>query len=346
MKEVDYIVVGLGIAGICFCEQLREHGKSFVVFDAAEQTATAIAGGVVNPVALKRFTPAWNVAQFLPRSLPFFKKISERLETPFLQIMGIDRILHSVQEQNDWLVASDSLRLSFFLSSEIVKNTNTSVEAPFGFGSVAEVFKIDTPVLIRAYREDLLRSGNLISENFDYDAINSEEQNIQYKKHSARKIIFAEGAGAINNPYFSVDCLIPKKGEYIVVKVPQLGLKSILKGPIFVIPLGDDLYKVGASFDHHATTCEITEEGKAQLVAKLKKIINCSFEVVDQMAGMRPTVKDRRPLLGTISQKNMIFFNGLGTRGLGMAPLLSSQLYDFAEHQTPLPDEINIQRFN
>jgi len=342
---VDYIVVGLGIAGICFCEQLREHGKSFVVFDATEQTATAIAGGVVNPVVLKRFTPVWNVAQFLPLALPFYQRISERLETPFLQMMGIDRILHSVQEQNDWLVAGDSRRLSSFLSAEVVKNTNTSVEAPFGFGSVAEVFKIDTPVLIRAYREDLLMSGNLISENFDYDAVDSVAQNIQYKKHSARKIIFAEGAAAVNNPYFNVDCLIPKKGEYIVVKTSHLGLKSVLKGPIFVIPLGDDLYKVGATFDHHATTCEITEAGKAQLIESLKKIINCPFEVVDQMAGMRPTVKDRRPLLGTISQENIIFFNGLGTRGLGMAPLLSSQLYDFAEHQTTLPEEINIQRF-
>ena len=357
MKEVDYIVVGLGIAGLCFCEQLREHGKSFVVFDAGEQTATAISGGVVNPVVLKRFTPVWNVAQFLPQAFPFYQKLSERLKTPFLQRVGIDRILQSPQEQNDWLVASDTLRLSSFLSSEIIKNTNPSVEAPFGFGSVGDVFKIDTPSLLKGYRSELRKNGTLISENFDYlamspryeqpkDSLAPQRSGIEYKNYRAGKIVFAEGAMAAHNPYFNVDCLIPKKGEYLVVKAPQLRLQSILKGSIFVIPLGADLYKVGATFDHKSSSYEITENGRTQLVASLRKLINCPFEVVDQMAGMRPTVKDRRPLLGILSNEHILFFNGLGTRGLGMAPLLSRQLYDFAEKNLPLPEDVNIQRFS
>ena len=41
MKEADYIIVGLGIAGITFCEQLERYGDSFVVFDTAEESATA-----------------------------------------------------------------------------------------------------------------------------------------------------------------------------------------------------------------------------------------------------------------------------------------------------------------
>jgi len=49
--------------------------------------------------------------------------------------------------------------------------------------------------------------------------------------------------------------------------------------------------------------------------------------------------------LGSISSREILFFNGLGTRGLGMAPLLSKQLFDYAENNTPLPDEVNIQRF-
>jgi glycine/D-amino acid oxidase-like deaminating enzyme len=81
-------------------------------------------------------------------------------------------------------------------------------------------------------------------------------------------------------------------------------------------------------------------------VASLSKLIKCPFEVVDQMAGMRPTVKDRRPLLGILSSEHILFFNGLGTRGLGMAPLLSQQLYNFTEQNIPLPEEINIQRFS
>ncbi|TDI75531.1 MAG: FAD-dependent oxidoreductase, partial [Bacteroidetes bacterium] len=72
MKEADYIIVGLGIAGITFCEQLEGYGHSFVVFDTAEGSATAMAGGTINPVMLKRFTPVWKATEFFSEALSFY----------------------------------------------------------------------------------------------------------------------------------------------------------------------------------------------------------------------------------------------------------------------------------
>ena len=345
MKEVDYIIVGLGIAGITFCEQLKLQGKRFVVFDPIKDTATAIAGGVVNPVVLKRFTAVWNIQTFLPGAFTYYSILSDQLEVDCVKPVQLHRILKSVQEQNDWLVAGDTHRLAPFLSSEILENTNPSVDAPYGFGGVQQVFRIDTPVLIEAYREALVNSGQLHTEIFEYEALEATQPVLQYKKYKARKVVFAEGAGAVHNPYFNLQCLIPKKGEYLIVKAPQWRLKAILKGAIFIIPLGDDHYKVGATFDHHSTECKITQDAKEELKVKVRNIMNLPFEVVDQVAGMRPTVKDRRPLLGSIHNKNLLFFNGLGTRGLVMAPWLAEQLYQFSENDQPIPEEINIKRF-
>ena len=346
VKQVDYIIVGLGIAGISFCERLQEAGKSFVVIDGPQPAATTVAGGVVNPVVLKRFTPIWNLPQFFAEAFPFYNKMVERLGVNFLQAVSLLRVLNSVEEQNDWLVASDKLSLSSFLSAEVFKNSNPNVHAPFGYGSVNEVFQINTPLLLDAYGEDLLQKEQLLSEAFEYDELQLDaETGIEYKNYRASKIVFAEGSGAIHNPLFNIECLIPKKGEYIVFKSVELNLDAILKGPIFIIPLGNDLYKAGATFDHHGKSPEITDTGKLQLETAVRKLIHCPFEVVDQMAGMRPTVKDRRPLLGALEHPNVLFYNGLGTRGLGMAPLLSQQLYDYAENNTPLPSEVNITRF-
>ncbi|MEM7085140.1 MAG: FAD-dependent oxidoreductase [Bacteroidota bacterium] len=356
MKEVDYIIVGLGIAGITFCERLRQAGKSFVVFDPSLPSATRVAGGVVNPVVLKRFTPIWNLPQFHAEAYPFYSEMAKRLGVDFLKKMLLQRVFNNVQEQNDWLVASDKSNLSFFLSSELVKNHNPLIEMPFGFGNVNEVFKINTTLLMETYKEDLVQHEQLIAEKFDYNLLQLDPKNeggpnwdkaaaVQYKSYKSERIVFSDGVEGLHNPYFSVDCLIPKKGEYIIFKAPQLRLKSILKGAIFIIPLGNDRYKAGATFDHHGQKPDITPEGKDQLVASVRKLIHCPFEVVDQIAGMRPTVKDRRPVLGCLSHQQVFFFNGLGTRGLGMAPLLSKQLFDFAEHNVPLPDEVNIQRF-
>ena len=58
--KVDYIVVGLGLAGLAFVEELISNKKSFVVFEDNSQTSSLVAGGVYNPVVLKRFTPVWN----------------------------------------------------------------------------------------------------------------------------------------------------------------------------------------------------------------------------------------------------------------------------------------------
>ena len=37
-KTVDYIIVGLGLAGIAFAEELKKAHKSFVVFEDVSQT--------------------------------------------------------------------------------------------------------------------------------------------------------------------------------------------------------------------------------------------------------------------------------------------------------------------
>jgi hypothetical protein len=35
-----------------------------------------------------------------------------------------------------------------------------------------------------------------------------------------------------------------------------------------------------------------TEEGKTELIDRIKEIITCDFEIVQHFAGVRPTVKD------------------------------------------------------
>ena len=345
MKEADYIIVGLGIAGITFCEQLERYGHSFVVFDTAEGSATAIAGGTINPVMLKRFTPVWKATEFFSEALSFYQNLSNKLNVPIVDVMPIHRILNNVLEQNNWLLASDTKKLSPFISSEIFTGENLSVVMPFGYGCVLQSFKLNLEKMLKAYRRYLLKKNCLIPEKFDHAKLAVGKNEFQYENFKAKQLVFAEGAAAMHNPYFSIDSLIPKKGEYIIFKAPQLRLKCILKGAFFIIPMGNDLYKAGATFAHGDTSYTVTRKGKDQLIAAVKKMISCPFEVIDQVVGMRPTVKDRRPLLGRISESKPVFFNGLGARGLLMAPLLAKQLYDYTENSIPLSEEIDINRY-
>jgi len=346
MKEVDYIVVGLGIAGLSFAEQLSEHNKSFVVIDKGVHGSTTVSGGVFNPTVLKRFTAAWNATVFVQDALPFYQGLAKKLKVSIMETLPVYRILKSVEEQNNWMLASGNDAVESFLSSEILKNNNTSVIAPFGLGSVVGAGRIDPSLLLKVYRDYLLDQDKLCSQRFEYDMLTSDNGRINYKDLSARHIVFAEGAAAIHNPYFPKQCLVGNKGEYIIIKAPELKSTAILKGPMMVIPLGSDLYKVGATYSRDDYTHHNTDEAREEIVAKLRNMLSCDFEVVDQVAGVRPTVKDRRPLLGALpDQANTYFYNGLGTRGILMAPALSKMLYMFIEAGVPLPSEVDIQRF-
>jgi len=46
----DYIIVGLGVAGFSFIQQLEENRQNFIVFDNNSQQSTRIAGGMFNPI--------------------------------------------------------------------------------------------------------------------------------------------------------------------------------------------------------------------------------------------------------------------------------------------------------
>jgi glycine/D-amino acid oxidase-like deaminating enzyme len=147
------------------------------------------------------------------------------------------------------------------------------------------------------------------------------------------------------NPYFKHLPLDGTKGELFVIKAPKLDLDVIVNASVFILPLGNDLFKIGATYDWNDKTDSPSEEGKAELIEKIKEVITCDFEIVAHLAGVRPTVKDRRPLIGTHPNHSSIhILNGLGTRGVMLGPAMAKALFENIEYQKPLDKEIDIKR--
>lgn len=344
--NVDYIVVGCGLAGISFCEQLRVHNKTFVVFDDASQKSSIVAGGLYNPVILKRFTPVWKSDEQLQLALTMYTKLEQDLDLKLDFKIPVYRKFASLEEQNDWFTASDKPQLSKYLSDKIIKNYNPFIDAPFGYGKVLHTGKIDVKTLMRAYKSYLIKNNALIEDPFQYHRLQVSITDIQYENINAKYIVFAEGFGVTRNPFFNSLPLIPAKGELLTIHAPNLTIDYVLKGNVFLIPLGNNLYSVGATYNWDDTSHAITEKARRELLDKLKTIISCPFEIVNQVAGIRPTVKDRRPLVGNHKAYNNLFvLNGLGTRGVMIAPYVAQKLYNYIEYKSPLDKEIDIQRF-
>lgn len=343
---IDYLIIGSGLAGISYAEVALKNKKSIVVIDDKSQNSSRIAGGLYNPVILKRFSEVWKAEEQLALMEGFYKDLEAKLNVKFNFKLPILRKFFSIEEQNNWFAASDKPLLAPFLSTKLIYTKYHGIDSPYDYGEVLHTGYVDTALLLDQYQEYLKQNGLLLQESFDYAQVIFNEDFVQYKGYEARHIIFAEGFGMHANPFFGDLPLDGTKGELFIIKAPDLNLDVIVNTSVFILPLGNSLFKVGATYNWKDKTDLPTEEGKAELLERIEEIINCDFEIVSHFGGVRPTVRDRRPMIGTHDvYKSLHLLNGLGTRGVMLGPAMAKELFDFIENEIPLDPTIDINRF-
>lgn len=343
---IDYLIVGSGLAGIAFAETAVNNSKSILVIDNDSKSSSKVAGGLYNPVILKRFTPIWNAQEQLNELTSFYAILESKLGVQFDFKKPILRNFFSIEEQNNWFVASDKKDLAPFLSTKLITEKIDGLDSPFDFGEVKQTGYVDVALLLEKYKSNLIHNNLFLNDSFDYSVLKSNSDGIVYNTILAKHIVFAEGFGMHSNPYFNHLPLDGTKGELFIIKAPQLDLKEIVNTSVFIIPLGEDLFKVGATYNWEDKSNTPTEEGKQELIARIKEILNCEFEIISHFAGVRPTVKDRKPLIGTHSvHKNLHILNGLGTRGVMLGPIMAKTLFESIEFGSTIPRDINIERY-
>ncbi len=346
MKEVDYIIVGFGLAGMAYAEVCEQSQKTFVVIDKEVENASRVAAGLYNPVILKRYSLPYKALEQFDKALVFYKKMEEKLGVTILSDLPVRKVFYNIEDQNNWFTASDAIGLNRFVNSTIVKNTTNVVRAPFDFGEVAETGKLDVVKLQGSFKKYLENKNAFAKASFNHSDIQFKNNHVIYQAYKAKHIVFAEGFGMKSNPFFAKLPLVGNKGEYIIIKSPLLKLDAAIKSSFFIIPLGDNLYKVGATYNWTDKDWFFTSIARKELEDKLSELVTVPFEVVGQIAGVRPTTGDRRPLVGIHPKYDQLcILNGLGTRGVMAAPMFANCLFNLIENKEPLLKEIDILRF-
>ena len=344
---LDYIIVGSGLAGIALCEKLLNSNKTFIVFNHEQQNSSKIAAGLYNPVILKRFSHVWHAKEQYELLSVFYQTIEQKLNIKLDYQLPIYRKLFSIEEQNNWFAAADNPKINAFLSNNIIYKEYQYLRAQYGYGAVNSTGYIDTNLLLSEYKKYLQHINCLENQTFDYNLLTSTNDQVQYKSYTAKNIIFAEGYGIKQNPLFNYLPVDGTKGEILTIKAPELMVNEIINSSLYLIPLGNHLYKVGATYNWEDKTDHPTTAGQQELIENLNKLITCDFEIIEHKAGIRPTVKDRRPLVGTHPKhKRYHLLNGLGTRGVMLAPEMAQFLIHFIENGIELDPHININRYD
>ncbi len=342
---LDYIVVGFGLAGSAFCKVLEEKGKSFKVFDDSGPSASLIAAGLYNPVVIKRLNPVWKAAKLLEDSDLHYKQLREILKTDFYENIPVYRRFTGPGEQNNWFQAADREELKAFISAKLISDEIPGIEAPYNYGEVNGTGRIFTQKMLYAHWSYLELKGKVIEANFNPEFVREQADGICYGDLNAKYIVYTMGIRALENNKFSSLPLVPSKGDYIFIEAPDLKSDVVLNAGVFIVPEGNGIYRVGATYSPQNIWEPSTEE-RRKLEEKLSKL-GIAFKVVNHTSGIRPTVNDRRPIVGRIpGYRHSYIINGLGSRGVLQAPSMAQQLYYLIEEGKALWPQIDIARFN
>lgn len=344
-QEIDALIVGQGLAGSVVARRLMDRGWKVHILDTHQKSAASrVAAGMVNPIVFKRLNKTWETDRCMPIALEFFQAWEKELELKVWHPTPIVRLFPDQQAATDFVVKSEAPGFRDWLKTDSCSDGD-SLEAPFGYGRVEGVGYLELGVLLDAVRQRWMDAGLLTEGSFDEAHITHGDR-LGYGNWSAKHLILCQGHQLLDGELFGALPLRRTKGEVVDVEVPGLERDHIINNGRWAIPLGNNRYRLGATYLWHTSNTETTKEGRDLLLNRLGPVLGAVGQVLDQRAGIRPAAKDRRPLIGTHpDHKNVHVFNGLGARGVMISPWLAGMFADYLEGKASLAQEVDIRRF-
>lgn len=345
----DFIIVGQGIAGSMLSWFLLQSNQRVLVIDEFNPaSASKVASGVTNPITGRRFVKSWLSDELLPFARQTYRDLELVLGESFFTHSTIVKLFDSVKSQNDWSTRCASPGyLPYLKNEQIVYLDAEKVKNEFGGFEIEGGSRLDTEKFLPAYRSYLQDKNLLLETKFDFDKLIIADSGVNYEGNKAQKIIFCEGANALFNPYFKFLPFQLAKGECLIIEIENFYSDRIINGEVFVMPMPlKNHYYIGATHEWHFDDDQPSAKGRHELLGNLSTVLKAQFTVVEQKAAIRPTVKDRRPFIGFHPEFSSVgIFNGMGTKGISLAPYFAHQFAENLLLHKPLDKEVDIKRF-
>lgn len=298
-------IIGQGLAGTCLAWRLAERGAAFEIIDREHGGSSRVAAGLINPITGKNFQPSWRIEEFLPEAIAFYEAISAKLGQAFWFPMPVVRL--AANEKEAAKIAAKAELLGRWQVQEI--------QAPAGWHAAFEVQgggRVDVRAFCDASREwfsanGFYRQGEVVLED---DASHTR--------------VWCEGAaGLIAGHYGEHRCA---KGEILTLRADKWSLDSIrVGGGGWLVPIGDGLYKAGATYEWHQLDETPTAQGGEAVMKIIERLAPGGFAIIDHEAGVRPILRRSEPLIGPLDELDWMF-NGLGSKGSLYAPGVARRL--------------------
>ena len=331
-QHFENVIIGQGLAGSAVAWTLHRAGQRVLILDRGDRyAASRVAAGLITPVTGKRLVVSTTYEEQYQAAKSFYRWVERETEQTFFAEVEMLRLFEDETGRAAFMERSDKAK-----SSEI---SEWSGELQAGKGirrgiRMRQAARLDITTYLsatrsyfeerRSYRQTELREG-------EYQLTDNGEQStkitLRAQALTADRVIMCTGAATTT--LFPEVPNNPARGDILTVRIPDYDRPEVVHRSVWIASEKNGSQTVGSTYDWNNTSIEPTERGRQEILGKLGRMVEGPVEVLDQVAAVRPTMKDYEPVLGRHPEwPNVFILNGLGSKGTLKAPDMAKKLVD------------------
>ena len=302
---------------------------------------------MINPITGRKYVKTWQADTLWPFLEDHYSLLEKELSEPIIHAHPLFKVLPDIDSLNTWQMRlGDAAYHKYLQDKQPSSLKGINLVQPHGGFYINKAYRVDGPALLDASLRRWVSKGYYYKGVFDFSNLSYDKDFFRYRSLRAKHIVFCQGHTIAANPFFPDIPVRANKGEALIIESKSLPKDVIIGHQVNIVPLDNDRYWVGSTYAWEDETIDPTAVGKEGLLNRLNKSFQGEYRVLDHLAGLRPSSKDRRPIIGRSPKSSQVAcLAGMGTKGYSLSPYFADMLLDALFNQKDILPEVNLTRF-
>lgn len=343
MGEVDVIIVGQGLAGSALAMALLKRGKSLlVVDDAVDSAASRVAVGLVTTLAGKGMNPTWRQEAYLPEAMGYYRGLERQSRMRLFHDIPVLRLFEDQKEVTKWDAKLSAIEAWV---AEGVPAVSEKVRGALGGFVMQQSGRLDTRNYLEVVRQILVDQGMYQTACWHQEEVVLRDGMAMWRGVKAKKVILCQGYAGLKEGWFSYLPHRSAKGEMLSLEITDLDPAYILNRGGWLVPIGENKWKAGATYEWDDLSVAPTQRGAQQVRSKIESLTSCAYTIQKHEVGVRPIVQRSQPVIGMHKEFEQLgVFNGLGSKGVMTAPSVAEHFAAYLCGEEGLDPALDVAR--
>lgn len=329
------LVVGQGLAGSWVAWYLRKRAVSVTVVDPGiATTSSRVAAGLITPITGRRLHTTWKGAVVTPVAYAAYADVEATFDVRVLDKRPLRRIFRDASMPALFATRCATDEFDWLRVAALQPGTYDGVDFPHG-GFEVDAAAVETTVFLDTMRATLGVTPETV------DVARWSDLDREYDT-----VIWCDGWTAQRHPLWEWLPFAPVKGEILDVHIQGFSIDHMLSAGIWLVPRGNDRYRLGSTYDWDTLDDVPTEHARTTLLEQARQLLQRDIVVEGHRAAVRPASHMRRPYVGRhpVYPRHVIC-NGFGTKGSLLTPWVAQHLVEHLVDALPLDAEIDVQQW-